>query len=170
MYIHVNISYFLLLKHDVFRQGQCDESCGFRRELSNAIVQSDVRLTSVKIWPFPDRTWCIHACIRWCIHAYLLCCDTHAYITWCIHADRRCCIHAYIIYQMLWYSCTYHAYSCIYLTLHSCNIICCILSYIKCYDIHSRVRWCIHAYIQCCVHAHIRCCLLAYINWLLWIS
>ena len=43
------------LKYDVFWQCQWDPSCRSRRELSNAIVKSDFRLTGVEIWPFPFR-------------------------------------------------------------------------------------------------------------------
>ena len=44
-----------LRKIRVFRQCQWDTSCRTRRELSNAIVKSDFRLTGVELWPFPFR-------------------------------------------------------------------------------------------------------------------
>ena len=39
----------------MFRQGQWDASCRARRELSNALVKSDFRLTDVEMWTFPFR-------------------------------------------------------------------------------------------------------------------
>ena len=47
--------YHFFVKSDVFRQCQWDPSCRTRRELSNAIVKSDFRLTGVELWPFPFR-------------------------------------------------------------------------------------------------------------------
>ena len=38
-----------------FDECHWDTSCRSRRELSNAIVKSDFRLTGVEIWPFPFR-------------------------------------------------------------------------------------------------------------------
>ena len=43
------------VEYDVFCQCQRDTICRARRELSNAIVNSDVRLTSVEILAFPFR-------------------------------------------------------------------------------------------------------------------
>ena len=54
MYIYTYI-YDFFVKSDVFRQCQWDPSCRTRRELSNAIVKSDLRLTGVELWPFPFR-------------------------------------------------------------------------------------------------------------------
>ena len=48
-------SVHFFVKSDVFRQCQWDTSCRTRRELSNAIVKSDFRLTGVELWPFPFR-------------------------------------------------------------------------------------------------------------------
>ena len=53
-YIYIYIYHFLLTSV-VFRQCQWDPSCRTRRELSNAIVNSDFRLTGVELWPFPFR-------------------------------------------------------------------------------------------------------------------
>ena len=52
-YMYIYVIFFV--KYDVFRQCQWDTSCRSRRELSNAIVKSDFRLTGVEIWPFPFR-------------------------------------------------------------------------------------------------------------------
>ena len=54
IYIYIHI-YDFFVKSDVFRQCQWDTSCRTRRELSNAIVKSDFRLTGVELWPFPFR-------------------------------------------------------------------------------------------------------------------
>ena len=46
--------YHLLVQYGVFRQGHWGASCKARRGLSNALVQSHVRLTDVdEIWAFP---------------------------------------------------------------------------------------------------------------------
>ena len=56
IYIYMCICvYHFFVKSNVFRQCQWDPSCRTRRELSNAIVKSDFRLTDVEIWPFPFR-------------------------------------------------------------------------------------------------------------------
>ena len=52
MYTYI---YHFFVKSNVFRQCQWDTSCRARRELSNAIVKSDFRLTDVEIWPFQFR-------------------------------------------------------------------------------------------------------------------
>ena len=52
IYIYI---YHSFVKYYVFRQCQWDASCRSRRDLSNALVRSDIRLTYVEIWPFPFR-------------------------------------------------------------------------------------------------------------------
>ena len=59
-YIHIYIYtyiyiYHFFVKSNIFRQCQWDTSCRTRRELSNAIVKSDFRLTGAELWPFPFR-------------------------------------------------------------------------------------------------------------------
>ena len=54
MYKCMYICHFFL-KSDFFRQCQWDTSSRSRRELSNAIVKRDFRLTGVEIWPCPFR-------------------------------------------------------------------------------------------------------------------
>ena len=54
IYIYTYI-YDFFVKSYVFRQCQWDQSCRTRRELSNAIVKSDFRLTGVELGPFPFR-------------------------------------------------------------------------------------------------------------------
>ena len=44
----------LFVTYCVFRRRQWDICCRSRRELSNAKVKSDFRLTGVEIWPFPS--------------------------------------------------------------------------------------------------------------------
>ena len=55
MHIYVYMCVSFLCKICVFRQCQWDTSCRTRRELSNAIVKRDFRLTGVELWPFPFR-------------------------------------------------------------------------------------------------------------------
>ena len=52
MYIYI---YHFSVTYHVFRQCQWDTSCRSRRDLSNALVKSDFRLTDGDIWPFPFR-------------------------------------------------------------------------------------------------------------------
>ena len=54
-YIYVYMCASFICKIRAFRQCQWDTSCRTRRELSNAIVKSDFRLTDVEVWPFPFR-------------------------------------------------------------------------------------------------------------------
>ena len=64
IYVYICIYHFFVRYH-VCRQCQWDTSWRSRRELSNAVVKSDFRLTDVEIWPFPFRngpasvTWLI---------------------------------------------------------------------------------------------------------------
>ena len=63
MYVYMQIYIYIYAymcgsfhcKTRVLRQYQWDTSCRTRRELSNAIVKSDFRLTGVELWPFPFR-------------------------------------------------------------------------------------------------------------------
>ena len=46
---------FVVVKSDMFGECQRDTGCRSRRELENAIVKSDFRLTGVETWPFSFR-------------------------------------------------------------------------------------------------------------------
>ena len=52
MYIYI---YLCFIKYCVFRRCQWDANCRSRRELSKAIVKSDIRKAVVEIWPFLFR-------------------------------------------------------------------------------------------------------------------
>ena len=54
MYTYI-YKYHYLATNYVFRQCQRGASCIARRELSNALVKSDLRLANVDIWPFSFR-------------------------------------------------------------------------------------------------------------------